>query len=160
MSHTTSRFSHLLKAGYCWKHIVFSSQASHPPGTQGVSVWAALLAGIARPARQEPSREQTWARCLAQQHQKSRRAALFALGRLDRCDSEETVAKFWLLAHPTEPADLQPAAGAASTAQALAALQGNSWKGRYRQGTWGHYSMSLQNREKQSPPLLHLELPR
>lgn len=69
------------------------------------------------------------------------------------------MAKFWLVAQPTEPADLQPAAGAASTAQALAALQGNSWKGRRRQRTWGHYSMSPQNSEKQSPPLLHLSYP-
>lgn len=99
---------------------------------------------------QEPSRAQTWARRLAQQHRKSRKASLFALGRLDRCDSEETVAKFWLLARPTEPA-----AGVVSTAQPLAALQGHSWKGRHRQGTWGHHSLS----EKQSPPFLHLSYP-
>lgn len=69
------------------------------------------------------------------------------------------MAKFWLVAHPTEPADLQPAAGAASAAQPLAALQGNPWKGRHRQGTWGHESTSPWSSEKQSPPLLHLSYP-
>lgn len=69
------------------------------------------------------------------------------------------MAKFWLVVHPIEPVDLQPAAGAASAAQPLAALQGNSWKGRCRQGTWGHYSTSPWSSEKQSPPLLHLSYP-
>lgn len=69
------------------------------------------------------------------------------------------MAKFWLVVHPIEPVDLQPAAGAASAAQPLAALQGNSWKGRCRQGTWGHYSTSPWSSEKKSPPLLHLSYP-
>lgn len=79
---------------------------------------------------------------------------LFALGRLDRCDSEQRVAKFWLVALRAS----RPAARSESTAQALAALQGNSWKGRHRQGTWGH-CMSPWNSEKQPSPSLHLSCP-
>lgn len=78
----------------------FLASIHHLPGTHHPHSWLALLPGtgltLQLSGAGDTLEHSSWL-CSTN----SRKAFLFALGSPDRCDSEETVPKFWLVACPT-----------------------------------------------------------